>query len=481
MTDRWRVGLQHFERDNYYAVIDLCRRASEQSDSPLDRATYLNSLGAAMYRLRGPRYARMYYEEALALLSDADLDDDLIKLRMKCSANLALVLGHEGHEDAALKVCNSILELITKDYPFESSVLANSYIYSLIRAELYEQVLHSIDDYISLAQEVPDEALRKSVEGLLYYNAGCAAEALGDVELSLENYLKAAQINPLPEPYQGVARMYLYKERANEAVKYASQLYRSVWDKSMTSETLKLADSMFLIALFALYANQNELCERCLEKAELYLGQASYWNEWLKVRDFHTWAPKRNVKVPEDSFDWPLWHQFLDELNLMDSLGTMFPRLAYVPRYEANLATQLFKRIVPNASWSDTRRLQVAGRLAYLGLTVMTSNEEEALSILSDESSHVEVGQLGARLLEAYPHSVTYRQLIPACRRGADRQGLSAEDELMADCLGLSLAYVEAMELYELTHDEAMQVLADKHFSQYDPRVVQAFLDQMTV
>jgi tetratricopeptide (TPR) repeat protein len=481
MADRWNKAFLHFQRQNYYAVIDLCEKEYLFSEDPLQRARCLNSVGAALHRLREPRSARASYEQALACLEDAPYDGERIKLAMKCSGNLALVLCHEAHHDAALKVCHNYLRLLDKQYPTESAVLANAHLVSLIWAELCEQALGCLDSYIDLANEIREDQQRTFLQGLLYYNAGCAAEALGEFESALSYFVRSTTASPLPEPYQGVARMYLYLGRTTDAVGYASHLYRTVWDLSITHETVKLADSAFLVAMFAHYAGQNELSERCLEKAELYFGQMSNWNDWLKVRDFHSWAAKRDIQIPPDSFDWKLWHEFLDDVNLMDSLGAMFPRLAYVPRYEANLAAQLFKRIVPNASWSDTRRLQVAGRLAYLGLTLMTSNEEEALSILSDESSHVEVGQLGARLLEAYPHSVTYRQLIPACRRGADRQGLSAEDELMADCLGLSLAYVEAMELYELTHDEAMQVLADKHFSQYDPRVVQAFLDQMTV
>ncbi|WP_169794788.1 hypothetical protein [Alicyclobacillus kakegawensis] len=249
----------------------------------------------------------------------------------------------------------------------------------------------------------------------------------------------------------------------------------------MADGNVKLADNLYLIGLFAYYAAQRDLSARCVEKAEIYLGQACYWNEWLKVRDFDSWVSQRDIVIPEDTFDWPLWHQFLDELSLIDSFETMFPRFAHMPRYEANLAAQLYERIVPDAPWDDIRRLQVAGRLVYLGLTVMTSNEEEAASILSDRSSIPEIGQLGVRLLEAYPHSENYRYLIPACRKGADVSGLTDEDRLMAECLGLSLDYVELMELYGLSHDEAMRELASSRYHLYDPRVVDSFRAQMTV
>ncbi|MCL6626265.1 MAG: hypothetical protein K6T68_06715, partial [Alicyclobacillus shizuokensis] len=462
-------------------AIDICQTQAVHAKNSVARATFLNSTGAAVSRLKSLHAARPYYEEAISLLDQFADDEGYIGIKLKSTANLAHALGYEGHEDVALRVCHSVLQLVSEKIPYESSVLLNSYIYSLIRAELYEKVLIEIPRALDLASRVPDLGLRKVVEGLLYYNAGCASEALEDYATSLNYYLKAADVEPLPEPYQGIARMHLFLERPMEAIRYTSELYRNVWGNSMANENVKLADSLYLIGLFAHYAGQTDLSKRCVEKAEIYLGQACYWNEWLKVRDFDSWVSQRDIVIPEDTFDWPLWHQFLDELSLIDSFETMFPRLSYVPRYEANLAAQLYERIVPDAAWDDIRRLQVAGRLVYLGLTVMTSNDEEAVSILSDRSSIPEIGQLGVRLLEAYPHSENYRYLIPACRKGADVSGLTDEDRLMAECLGLSLDYVELMELYGLSHDEAMQELEASRYHLYDPRVVESFRAQMMV
>jgi tetratricopeptide (TPR) repeat protein len=473
MDNSWHEGLTHYYKGNYYAAKELWQIAYAQAGTESERARCANSLGVAIAELNGPAQARAYYERALAI---CDQEGNKDGLRIKYMTNLAVTLLQLDHIEDAVKLVRSGLPLITKDSPEQSAVGFSAFIYTFLRGELHEEVLSLESTFLELIDALPEGHRRAKLAATIYHNFAHCASAMGQVEQALHYYLRAFDAWPLPETMQAISRAYLFQGDVEEAMMYMDEIYDDVWNFALDTRKAGLAGSLVLIGGFAYYAGHQSLFERCLDKADLYFGQLSWWTEWLNLKKFESTLGQKVIQVPSQVLDWSRWQAFLDDLSLMDGLETMFPAIFRM----ALLASELAERIAQHLDIDvhmHSRRLQTAGRMQYLGLTALCATEQEAKDLLRTFAAQAEICGMSAKLLEAYPHSIDYRDIVRLSRNGPFTNA-SSSDEHLAQCLGIAFDFVEEVELTEKTHQAIVTELLEVKGNYYNTPVLEAFAAQ---
>jgi tetratricopeptide (TPR) repeat protein len=477
----WEEGLSHFRRGNYYAARDLWKMSLNEASSIREKARISNSLGAAEFYLQGCETARVYFERANALSLRSETPDPL---RIRYLTNLAMMHIQMDHIDAAVQTSLEAVELVSKERPLESAHAMTISVYAFLRHELYREVIHLHDGWLEISELLPDGQRDRRTASFLH-NLGFAAQAMNDMESAQYFYLQSIESFSLPETLRELSRLYLLQGDVENSIIYSDQLYDSVWGFAMLTQSpeliaqkSELAYSLVLVGMFAYYANHRALFERCIEKAELYFGQMSRWDEWLRMRELDSSLAARRVNVPAAAFDWDRWNRFLDDLTLLDSLESLFPNVVRMTHTATNLAEHLAEEIDVDMR-IHRKRLQGAGRMAYVGLTAMSASESEARYILMNRDSKREMTDLSVRLLEIYPQSDAYRGLIEYTGTPDVGRTLSPEDTKLAQCLAMAFDYVQCMEFESRSHDDAVQSLVEEAQQNYDSDVVRAFWKHM--
>ncbi|MBX5437710.1 MAG: tetratricopeptide repeat protein [Alicyclobacillaceae bacterium] len=484
----WNVGLAHFQRGNYFAARDCWRQAARTARDARQRALALNGLGAVYHRIQGAESARAYFEQALEECQSLSPDEPV---RIRCLANLSQIMVRLGLTDVALRFAQEACRWLSPSQPYESAVALEVYMYALIRGDVHQEVLRLADRCREVVSWLDEDASREHL-ALVTHNLGYAALALGRYGEALRWYEQAYRLRPTPETVEELARVHLFRGELEPALRYAGGLPDAVWQFAIFNEKAELAYSATLIAALAYCADQWDVYERFLEKAELYFGQLSLWSEWSRTREFASMLQRLNIHLPGGAMNWHPWYALWDDLSLMDSLEAMFPRLYLLGRVATDVAVRLWDRLRGSGRTDLLRSLQVAGRLFYLGLTVQTADENEARALLQDPGGREQMHRLAVRLLEAYPHATAYRKILERVApahdgtgsgwQGASGRGPSAADadeRSAAACLELAFGYVERVEVEGLAHAEAVAEVGRWARSWCDGAVLGAFLAEL--
>ncbi|MCL6548399.1 MAG: tetratricopeptide repeat protein [Alicyclobacillus sp.] len=476
----WQSGLRYFRRGNFFAARDRWQLAADRARSVRERVISYNGLGTVYHRIRGDQAARPYFERAVEWSKSLDPADPI---RMKCLANLAQILVRLGLTDVAVRFGQEACKTVSPRHGAESVMALQAYVFALIRSEAYQEVLHLRERCLEAVSWLPDHADPPYHQVVFYHNLGFAALALGRLDEALDFYLRAYGIRKTPETLGELARVHLLRGEADQALAYAGGLLDAVWQFAIFNEKPELAYSAALMAALAYHAGRRDLYRRFVEKAELYFGQVNLWGEWARTQDSAALLGPRDLSIPPDVIDWRPWQTLLDDLSLMDSLETMFPRLYHLSRLAAGFAVRVWQRLDPEDGCARTRDLQVAGRLAYLGLTVQTADEPSAWALLKQPDTRPQMAALGCRLLQAYPHTGPYQRLLRLSLEGLRAAGASGQagaerEERAAECLGIALHYVESVEVAGRAHNQVMHDISALAGRRFHGEVVSAFAAQ---
>lgn len=172
-----------------------------------------------------------------------------------------------------------------------------------------------------------------------------------------------------------------------------------------------LADTLLMIGMIAYFAGRRDLYRRCMQKSELYDGPSLRWNQWAFVRAVEETLSTINLPCPADALDWMKWEHCLDDMSLLDGIEAMFPSLFRWSQVANQLTLRLVKHLTDDFS-DGWQLICVAGRMVYLGMTVLASHESEAHALLVDARAQQDIACNGARILDAYPHASVYRDLV---------------------------------------------------------------------
>lgn len=468
MNDAYVQGQHHFARGNYYGARDAWREMESRHAGDLDETVILNALGAVHTVLSGPSAARGYFERVVDIGRRTEIP---APQRMKYIANLAVTLSALGNVETAVALCTEAGALVSAAYPNESFYVLNSWMFTLGCGELHKDMLDLSGIFENVVENLPVELRNSSQVAVFYQNLGHATETLGQLDESRAYFMRALDIYPTSGTLQAMARSHLLEGNIDNAVEYVEQLYDALWHSSVETEKVELADTLVLLGQFSYFAGKPALCERYFEKAELYYGQTFRWGEWLRMRTLVERLRAYPVHVPVDVMDWQLWETFLDDLSLMDGLDAMFPALFRSAQLATALAERLARRLGIDLDGRHSRTLKVAGRLVYIGLTAMVEDEAGARQVLRSTSQRAEMVNLGVRLLSAYPHTQAYTEIISGHSKNSRQHKL-------AQCLHISLDYVEAIEIHGKSHEQAVAFILASGETQYGADVTAAFAVQ---
>lgn len=480
MPDLWGQGLWQFELGNFYGAREFWEHGLAESEPGTERVQFLNALVPVYYRLRGPEQALEFSETAARLASVEPIDPGL---RMKCLANLAQVLCQSDKIEEALRVGRSTLQFASLQRPLESVFVYEAYIYTLMQAELYRDVLRLVPECMRYAEALSESQGKGYHTALFCHYFGYSAQVLHEYDVALNYYLQAADAFRRPETVMDLCRAFLFLGKVDEAIRLAGELHAVLWDFPDFNEKLQLGYGLVVIGTMAHFGDRAGLAERCFEKAELYFGQLSKWNEWVNLRDWRRVLDEQGARERRLDADWSLWSAFVDDLNLMDGLELMFPQAFRMSRIATDIAYRIAKALLGDDA-TALRDLQVAGRLVYLGFTVLYPDEARVFAALVARDARAAAIQHGLRLLEVYPHSDGYCQILTACvshtRGQSEHSRLDGQVQVVADCLAVAIEYVEQMDLRNTTHRDAMVACMGRLEGRIAKNVMDVFCKFMT-
>jgi tetratricopeptide (TPR) repeat protein len=462
MNDRWQEGLEHFRRGNFYAARDIWESAAADELCDEDACKIANGLGAVYVRLIGPTAAKSHMEQAYALTQRGRVQHGT---KMKVISNMGVLLCQLGHVKDGLKFCRKAFSMLDSNYPHESFTTLIGYVYALACAEAHHEVLKLRAKFDELIDQVNDEQVRMTFSPSFYLNMAYSAERTGHQRLAYQYCVDSCCGLDTSPNIVFVAGSLLRQQRYEEALKYVSPVLEVVFNDTRQNELRILAHSLEFFGRIADHAGQVSLAKRCIEKAEMYFGQMGMWNEWLEMRGFQfgsgNTVPSDDIK-PSLRMPYQAVSHFLDDLTLIDGMMFMFPDMYRLSQFATDLAVRIFRRVSPEHHTLE-RCMHVAGRLVYLGLNTVAERESEAKQALQDEAKLREVVHLTLRLLEAYPHTKTYMALIGGLESGG-HEPCQDEIALASRCLKISFEYLNKIEIYRMSHEEAIQEM--KHQSE---------------
>lgn len=476
MSGPWDKGLEHYAKGNYYAARDFWQLALANAQTFREQARASNSLGVAAFLLANPEDAMVCFERANALSLRSETADPF---RIRYITNLAHVLLYSDHNDVAVKTALAAAKLASVEQAEDSANAFCVCVSVFLRNELYRDVIRLYDHWQAIQPALPEAGRERKTASFLH-NLGYAAQAVNDSESALHFYQEAIRTYALPATHRELSKLYLLAGEVSTSLAHAETLYDALWDHEMLSQKTELAETLVLVGMFAYHAGQHTLFENCVEKAELYFGQMSRWDEWLQMRDLGAVLAAHPARVPATALDWERWTSFLADLTLSDSLESLFPGMFRMAQIATHLAHQLATQLDLTEE-HHTRRLLSAGRLAYLGLTALSPNETEARRTLRDAAATQEMTELSVRLLDVYPHCKPHRDLIRYSRLTTGGDPVEIEDVKLANCLGISFDYVERVEIGSMSHDQAVRSVMKDSSKKYHSDVIEQFVRHMDV
>jgi|GEM_PF-5229075 len=470
--DAKTLGLTHYYRGNYYLCRDLWETESRKDLRPEQLAFFQNALGALYDKVKGSTFSRPYFERAMKLLPMSPLTDVSLQAR----TNLIYVLSRSAYTETALGLIRQTQTRMHTASRFRQALFQVSVLHAYSRAELYREILNRAEEAAQLFVELQPTDLRNEHFAGVYQQAGYAAQMLGQLEQAVSHYQRAQEIWPTPEVLRDLAKVYLFMGEIDRATQCLADLQPKIWRLASATEHAELASTLELLAMFAWLDNQKQLFHKYTEKAELYFGQESRWTEWLHMQDLGNFLERTMKQLPASTasdLHWEEWHDFLDELNLLDVFNTMFPPLWPVLRYVAGLAARIYRQFRGDESQECRQRLEHAARLAYVGLTVTATSATEAAALLRRRDGREKLAEYNVRTFAAYGWGRKYIDIQTACRDFQLRPETAQEQ--MAAALGIALHYVELIEFVGLSHASALQqVVSD--FQQGPTEMLESFL-----
>lgn len=467
MNNGYELGVKHFQAGNYFVARDVWRDGLSDKDDSLAQAQLYNALGATMDRIGGPSSARLYFEKSLQLALDRNCDSSLI---VKCKSNLIAVLTREGRAQEALSLAKGMDFEPSPTPSLEDLYGVSAYCYALVSMEQYDLVIEILRPWMDIVQveQLGERELERWLNSV--HNFASSLHSSGRTEEALKHYRANLAIAPKPQAAREVARIELLQGHVETALHFLDGLYQDFWRFALVTEKAQLARNLELVGIFAHFSGGESLVRRCVEKAEMYYGQTYQWMNWLRMREFRDELKGQTIQVAAADVNEGMWQGLIDDLNLIDGLEAMFPKLYHVARLATAMARRICAHCLPDNQPAQ-RLIELSGRLAYVGLTVQTSVEQEAVSLLRDRSQNPEISRLGARLLDAYPHAHSVRDVVAGVWGAPANRGC----ELFSACLTIAFAYVEAIMLEELSHEDALRNLLANPPSGVPANVLQAF------
>jgi tetratricopeptide (TPR) repeat protein len=448
MNSLFTAGQEHLSKGNFFAARDLWQTALQHPHSEAERASLTNALGATMDRIFGSNIAKTYFERNLEFIENTD--DFYTKL--KCASNLVIVLAREERVDTALKIARHLAVEPSESPRQEVLYALSARCYALLRSELYDQVIDEVDRWSPVIQANRLVGLSRRHWHTVVHNSASALASIGQGDLALQRYRELMSSDPNPATAREVSRLLLFKGEVAESLRLSQDLEQDFWRFTITSEKVQIARAIELVGIFAYYAGVESLFERCNEKAEMYYGQSCQWAHWLRMRDLRRELGNYDIHISKAHFRWEEWHSVLDYLNLIDGLESMFPRLYQIARLATATAIRTMNQLQAGDA-ASSRVLGIAGRLAYIGLTVYTSSEEAAEVFIRDNGERQEVSNLGARLLDAYPQAAVIRDVVSQVWAEPD---CGQNHKLLRTCLAIAYAYVESIMFEDKSHEQAL-------------------------
>lgn len=466
-------GLQYFYRGNFYACRNLWEDALKSETDLESQAFLYNALGAVYYRIRGAEAAESYFHRALELLPDEPLENVALQAR----TNLIFVLAQMGHIGAALQVVTDTMQRPMAASTFKQASFAVHVFYTWSRAEMYRNILESLEWAEGLFVDLPPSRWRDDSWTALHHYAGHAAQMLDEPQKAILIFQRALKVARTSDTLRDLAKTYLIMGEFQQAVAYMKQWQSLSPYLASETEGMELANTLELLAMFAWLDGEKRLFERCTEKAELYYGQESHWAEWLRVRNLDSYLSSRfNLhrlnKGEVAGLQWGQWGDFLEELNLRDSFHAMFPSLSRMLRSVANLSIRLYSEWIGTQDRSALLQTEHAAHLAYIGLPAVATSTAEALGILRSPNLRSKLTDNTIEVLGIYPWGQVYRQILTFTCTVLHTP--ETQEEIIAQVLALTLRYVELIELFDFTHAAAMDTACEE-FRQGPKKLLQTF------